>query len=208
MTKDPGLDAAYGLGGKEAIRQFYADWAQSYDSTFVADHGYILHQQVAAAFVAAGGRGPVLDIGVGTGLVGQALRGAQIGPLQGTDISREMLDQTKAKGDYAHVFEGDILAGLPAADKSYGGIVSAGTFTLGHVGPKALAEVLRLLAPGGIAVLSVNAQHWEQAGFAKALAELAPMIAKQERPQTAIYASHATHDHADDTAYLLTLTRS
>jgi hypothetical protein len=44
----------------------------------------------------------------------------------------------------------------------YGGAVSTGTFTIAHVGPEALDEVLRVVRPGGLVGISVNAQHWEQ----------------------------------------------
>ncbi|MEO0664733.1 MAG: methyltransferase domain-containing protein, partial [Pseudomonadota bacterium] len=125
MPKKPGLDAAYALGGADDVKALYADWAQTYDSGFVAERGYQLHQAVGDAYAAAGGRGPVLDVGAGTGLVGEVLAAAGIGPVEGTDISGEMLAAADAKGVYARTFVADVTTRLAIEDNHYAGVVSA-----------------------------------------------------------------------------------
>lgn len=207
MTDDPDLKAAYALQTPDDSRKLYADWAKTYDSEFVEAERYILHEAVAHAFKDAGGAGPVLDIGAGTGLCGQVLADLCILPVDGTDISPQMLDQARTKGVYARLFEGDILAGLDCKEGSYRGVVSAGTFTLGHVGPEGLEEVLRVLEPGGWALISVRDTHFEAAGFGKKLEELAADIAAEKRTVTPIYAKGAYGEHANDQAILLHLRR-
>ncbi|MEL6702347.1 MAG: methyltransferase, partial [Pseudomonadota bacterium] len=91
MPDKPDLDGAYALASQDAIRDLYADWADSYDAAFAAARGYALHSHVAAAFVARGGSGPVLDVGAGTGLVGEVLVEHGVGPVDGMDLSQEML---------------------------------------------------------------------------------------------------------------------
>ena len=61
MTEEPDLDAAYALNGPEDNKRLYARWAKTYDSGFVQSMDYTLHAHVVDAFIAAGGRGPVLD---------------------------------------------------------------------------------------------------------------------------------------------------
>ncbi|MEZ5713925.1 MAG: class I SAM-dependent methyltransferase [Paracoccaceae bacterium] len=143
------LDAVYRLKTPEDNRRHYDGWAGSYDSEFVAGMDYRLPERVAEAFAAEGPEGPVLDVGAGTGLVGRALDGLGVGPVDGTDISPGMLAEAARKGVYARLFEGDLTARLPVADAAYGSAVSAGTFANGHVGPEGLAEVIAWSAPAG-----------------------------------------------------------
>ena len=205
MNDDSRLKQAYGLKTPDDSRKLYADWADTYESEFVAANGYVLHLNVARAFVEAGGQGPVLDMGAGTGIGGVALAERGVAEIDGTDISPEMLEQAAKKGVYRRLFAGDILAGLDVPDATYPGIVSAGTFTLGHVGPEGLGEVVRLLAPGGLAVIAVRDAHFEGAGFAGAIETLAPRLERVAQEPARIYAEGATGEHADDMSILLHL---
>ena len=93
-------------------------------------------EAVAAAFAALGGRGPVLDIGAGTGPVADALAHEGIGAVDGIDISAEMLGLATAKGICCKTILAD-LTWTPSIENSvYSGLISAGTFTHGHVGPR------------------------------------------------------------------------
>lgn len=207
MSDDPDLSAAYALQTPADNVRLYARWAESYDSGFVAGNDYILHLAVAEAFAAVG-RSPVLDIGAGTGLCGAALRALGAEPVDGTDISAQMLGQAEEKGVYRRLFTGDVLAGLDVPDGDYAGVVSSGTFTHGHVGPAALDEVLRILAPGGHAALSVNAAHFEAEGFAAKLEEMRPALSNLSLKSVAIYGPNAAHDHAQDRATLVVMTKA
>jgi len=176
----------------------------------VQDMGYRLPEAVAQAYFDLQEKaaiGAVLDVGAGTGLVGEALRALGVGPLEATDICPEMLARAAEKSVYARLFEGDLLARLPARDAAYAGAVSAGTFTHGHVGPAALGEVLRVVRPGGWVVISVNARHWTAQGFEAALETFGPRIAAQRQSEVAIYA-HGHGPHAQDRSVILALQRA
>ena len=131
-----------------------------------------------------------------------------VAPLHGSDISAEMLALAETKRVYDRLFEGDLTERLPVEDGAYAGAVSAGTFTHGHVGPAALAEVLRILRSGGLAVLSVNAEHWQAQGFEAHLERLAEGIAASERRAVPIYGAGSEGAHAADLAFLLVLRRA
>ena len=204
MSKDPDLNAAYDLKGTDSIKELYASWAESYDTGFAAARGYNFHLHVAAGFVEAGGTGPVLDVGAGTGLVGEALTELGVTNIDGTDLSAEMLAVAETKGCYARCFTADITKPLHIADDTYSGVISAGTFTLGHLGPEPLPELVRITKPGGVFAITVNASHWEAAGFAPALDELGDQISDLRKTEVAIYAASADHDHARDRGYIVT----
>jgi len=203
-TEDPGLDAAYALKTPDDSRRLYAGWAETYDDGFAGTMDYRLPEETARAFAEAGGRGPVLDVGAGTGLLGRHLKAAGIGPVDGTDISPEMLREAEKKGLYRRLFEGDVTGRLDVEDGAYDGIVSSGTFTCGHVGPEAIHELLRVAAPGALFVLSINAAHWAPAGFADLFEALHGAIVELELPKVPIYGPNADPDHRDDRAFLAT----
>ncbi|WP_370232394.1 class I SAM-dependent methyltransferase [Cognatishimia sp.] len=210
MTKDqaPNLGAAYALRTPDDSRRLYADWASSYDRDFVAGSGYILHGQVARVFADQGGQGPVLDVGAGTGVLGQVLAQHGVTPIDATDISQDMLDQAQAKSVYRRLFTGDLTERLPVPDGTYCGVVSSGTFTHGHVGPDALDELLRITAAGGILCLSINAEHYEAQGFAEKLDGLASQISDLQLPQLPIYGPENTSDHRHDLAVIATFRKT
>ena len=163
------LNSAYGLGGPEDCARLYADWAASYDAAFAHRMDYRLPAHVAAAFLAHGGTGPVLDVGAGTGLLAECLVSQGfVGGIDGVDLSSEMLAKAAQKGLYRALYPADITRPVVLTDL-YRGIVSSGTFTHGHVGPDALEHLEALAAPGAVFALSINAGVFVTQGFDRAL---------------------------------------
>lgn len=208
MAKDPSLNTAYALETPQDSVQLYADWAGSYDSDFAQVSDYILPEQVARHFVNIGGFGPVLDVGAGTGLCGAALRARGIGQIDGTDISAEMLKIAAAKDIYRATRVENIFDGLALPDGPYQGAVSSGTFTNGHVGPEGLDHVIAAVRPQGWVVVSVNAKHYNAAGFSDKLTLLESVFCDHSTTEVAIYGPGATGPHASDTALLLAFRRA
>jgi SAM-dependent methyltransferase len=174
MPRRINLDDAYGLRTPEDARALYRDWAESYDNDFAEAMDYQVPRRVAELFVEQAGEidGPVLDVGAGTGLIGAWLAQLGVSEVHGLDISPEMLGVAMRRGCYARVIEADLTAPLALADDTYAGLVSAGTFTHGHVGPDAFDELVRIARAGALFVLAINAEVFESAGFAEKLAGL------------------------------------
>ncbi len=198
----PDLDAAYAVTSAAESRRLYAEWAGDYDQSFAAREDYQLHRHTARAFVGAGGQGPVLDVGAGTGLCGAVLADMGVGPIDATDISDEMLDQAMRKDIYRDAIQADLTLGIPVPRDSYAGIVSSGTFTTGHVGPEALGALLRVARTGAQFAISVNARHYKAAGFQTVFDQLAAdgTILNLRLPQVQIYGDLAAGPHRNDTA--------
>jgi predicted TPR repeat methyltransferase len=100
MNRAPTLNAVYGSSTPEDNLALYRSWAATYDQTFGIAMDYIMPHHVSMAYVQAGGVGPVLDIGAGTGLVAAALSALGVTPIDGTDFSREMLAVAASKNIY------------------------------------------------------------------------------------------------------------
>ena len=159
---DPGdLDSAYALRTPADNRRYYADWAARYDADFAQAMAYRQPSRVADAFVAGGGSGPVLDVGAGTGLLGVALAALGAVPIDGIDISPEMLAVARAKGCYRHLTVADLTLALPPLPRPCNGIVSSGTFTHGHLGPEVLDPLIAIAAPGATFAFSVHEGVWQ-----------------------------------------------
>ena len=204
---DRGLKGALGLAGPEACLAYYRDWAGNYDSGFAEGMEYLLPAHVAAAFLGGGGEGPVLDVGAGTGLLAERLRGMGFhAPIDAVDFSPEMLARAAEKRLYRSLMQADITQPI-AVPRQYRGIVSSGTFTAGHVGPQALPHLLALALPGAQVALSINRRVWVKAGFDRALAALsdAGHITDLQLIEVEVYGAAALAldaDHAADRALI------
>ena len=173
---EPNVHQAYALETPEDSKRLYASWASTYDRTFAEKTGFAMPDHVAELFRENGGRGPVLDAGAGTGLVAGAILRAASVDIDAFDISAEMLTEARDKGFYHALYEGDLMQTLPFADKTYQSIVSAGTFTHGHVGPEALDELIRVGASGALYVLTIKKDHFVEKGFEKKFQDLEPQL--------------------------------
>lgn len=203
-----GLEDAYAVKTPEDNLTLYRDWADTYDSEFAGPRGYQYPQLIADIFArnAKVNDTPVLDVGAGTGLVAEALAEhpdvhAEL-VVDGIDISPEMLQASKEKAIYHRLFEVDLTKPVGLADDYYGGVVSAGTFTHGHVGPDALYELLRMSRTGALFVIGVNGTAFDKYHFGSAFASLQAdgYITPLEFVRVQYYAN-ADDDHADDQGY-------
>lgn len=169
-----GLDDAYSVESPDDNIKLYRDWADTYESEFVATRGYVYPRKIAELYArhALPTDSPVLDVGAGTGLVAEALVRQTSEPIDGIDISEEMLNVSRSKGIYRNVIKADLTAALDLDDDIYGAVVSAGTFTHGHVGPEALGELLRITKEGALFMLGINAQAFDRYGFGSTIAAL------------------------------------
>ncbi len=171
-NKPIGLKEAYSVESPDDNRALYAKWADTYESEFTVPRRYV-YDRNAAELLCKGfsGSGPVLDVGCGTGLVGEQLRRRGIAVVDGLDLSSQMLakarSKTAADGSpvYRHLIEADLTGPIDIASDTYAGIVSAGTFTHGHVGPDGIAELLRAGRPGARCAIGVNFSIFETNGF-------------------------------------------
>ena len=176
ISSNPAIDAALQLDGDpEQVRQYYAEWAQSYDRD-VGEAEYSGPEIAVRLFQQACKETSVriLDAGCGTGQVGVALDRAGFRHIDGFDLSAEMVDIAAASGVYQTLL-GDIDMMRAAEDYAvtgYDAVLSIGVFTLGHVPPEALACLLPLLNPGGLLLVSTRSHYYEQTPFQQQVDQL------------------------------------
>lgn len=150
------LDSAYGQTSPEGLRDFYDDWAASYDSE-VGENGYVTPRRVATAMAAHIATDiPVLDYGCGTGLSGLALRAAGFDILDGLDPSEEMIAGAREKQIYRSLKVTDVADPKPIPDDTYDAIACIGVISTGAAPPETLHMVMKALRANGYLSLSFN----------------------------------------------------
>ncbi len=158
------LQRARSISGSEEARSVYAEWAVSYDrdvfSTLkvtgtdtIAD---LLHKYTPNTENAR-----VLDAGCGTGAVAVRLKARGFACIDGVDLSPDMLKIARAKGLYRHLTEADLNQPFDLPDSPYTAIVSAGTFTTGHVGVKGFHNLFAQLTNDGLMACVIANPVWQ-----------------------------------------------
>jgi predicted TPR repeat methyltransferase len=144
------------------VAERYDTWATGYDDDLAA-WSYQAPAVVADIVVS---RHPdaatVLDVGCGTGLVGQALRARGFtGQVRGLDISPASLAVARRTGVYEAVAQADLQQRLPYDDASVDAVVCVGVMTYLPEVEAVWAELARVTRPGGIVVVTQREDLWE-----------------------------------------------
>jgi len=208
------VDDAYALKTPADSIRLYAEWADTYESGFVENEGYVVYLRTAEQLLLqrASISGAVLDVGCGTGIVGAVLCEGGIGIVDGIDLSQPMLEEAGKKKTgsgspvYRSLINADLTKKLDIPDKQYAGLISAGTFTHGHLGPEPLDELWRVAESGAHIAISVSSTHFESMHFGeKLLADVAKgTITKPEFVEIDMYTANTRNlEHAKDKALIV-----
>lgn len=175
-----GYDDAYSLKTPEDSIKLYKKWAETYDQDFAFNSNYLSPNKICSYFKQheRSSDAPILDVGAGTGLVGECLNKTGNKKIIGIDISSEMLKKAKLKRCYYSLIKEDITKKISLENNSIGAVVSAGTFTHGHLGPHVFDELLRITKPGGLFVLSINTKFFVKNGFKEKFIQIKNNISK------------------------------
>ena len=208
VTKTPGqalLENAYDLTTPADSVRYYRDMAAAYDTDFVAELGYDYPLAVAQAYLrqASTEDVPIADIGCGTGAVAACLS-KPITQIDGMDISPDMLAMARSKSLYRALYEVDLTGPLDRFASSYGAVLSAGTFTHGHLGPGPLRSLLDIARSGALFVIGVNQTHFDAQNFTPTLDAMqsSGQITPYHFDTIKIY-SKPGHTHSNDRALIL-----
>ena len=112
-----------------------------------------------------------------------------------------MLCVAKGKGVYRNLIAADVTE--PLGLTGYCRIVSAGTFTLGHVGPEGILPLLEIAEKGCLFVISVNAQHYQSVEFEVLFAKIDPQIVDLTFEDVRTHSDKADLSHRHDIARLV-----
>jgi predicted TPR repeat methyltransferase len=139
----------------QQISKLYTSRAGGWDNGAAGAMGYQAHRLVAAALrqLHPHHLDTIVDVGCGTGLVGELLRPAAR-HLIGIDMSEPMLSQARLKNAYDQLHHGDLIGYLNGNPQSSDAVVSAATLI--HFGEldSVFEAVVRCLRRGGLFVFT------------------------------------------------------
>ena len=177
MARGDGLKNYENLDLKDArndnrLTEVYRDWAKKYD--YDNDHVLGTVSQPKSVNLLStrlkDKTAKIIDVGCGTGLVGEKLKAKDFIYFDGLDISKDMLSIAKSRG-YSNLFLGSLNKQLPVLDDAYDAAMCIGVFTHGHVSSDRFNELCRIVKPGGYVCFTINEGVFEEYGFKEMIAE-------------------------------------
>tara|TARA_B100001939_G_C16926799_1_gene612052 strand:+ start:917 stop:1549 length:633 start_codon:yes stop_codon:yes gene_type:complete len=177
MARGDGLKNYENLDLKDAkndnrLMEVYRDWAKKYD--YDNDHVLGTVSQPKSVNLLStrlkDKTAKIIDVGCGTGLVGEKLKAKDFIYFDGLDISKDMLSIAKSRG-YRNLFLGSLNKQLPVLDDAYDAAMCIGVFTHGHVSSDGFNELCRIVKPGGYVCFTINEGVFEEYGFKEMIAE-------------------------------------
>jgi predicted TPR repeat methyltransferase len=149
----------------------YREWADTYDQDLIDTMGYVAPVLASKLFerYLEDKRKPILDVGCGTGIVGEILSRHGYRLIDGVDYSEDMLRKASEKGVYRELRQADLTKAIDIPTDRYNAIISVGTFTIGHLGPDAFRELIRITSPHGYICATVRMEAWISENFRDAM---------------------------------------
>ena len=164
-------------GDVDALSDLYKDWADTYNQDvssedyqaprYIVKYMETILDHDAVTLPTEPNALKINDAGCGTGLVGVELKKRGYERVDGFDLSDAMVDVAKDTDAYSRLVGGcDMTRRIKAFDDdAYDIVLCAGVFTLGHVFPSALIELIYLTKPGGILITSTRKRYADEARF-------------------------------------------
>ena len=164
----------YKLKTTEEIMKYYDEWGadNKYDKDMI-EWDYTGPKETVDTFkkYANNKEIKIYDAGCGTGLVGVELKKYGYTNFDGVDLSQKLLDLVP-NGLYKNLSKADLNKPLNISDNEYDAILCVGTFTFGHVKPRAFDEFIRITKNKGLLCFTINEGVYEDYGFNKKIKEL------------------------------------
>ena len=164
----------YKIKTSEELLKYYQNWTNNnkYNKDMI-DWNYSAPQETVSILkkYALNKNSKILDAGCGTGLVGIELKKYGYSNIDGVDFSQNMLDLVP-QGIYKKIEKVDLNKLLKFKNNTYDVVMCVGTFTYGHVMPKALDELIRITKNKGLICFTINEGIYEEYGFDNKIKEL------------------------------------
>ena len=152
------------------VEALFDQYAPKFENSLVGRLGYrvpemlddLVAEEMARLGIDSFARG--LDLGCGTGLMGERLRG-KVGYLEGIDISAAMIAETARKGIYDRLDKAELVSALSERRADADLVTAADVFIYCGALQPVLAALVPALMPGGLAAFSLEAHEGEEAVF-------------------------------------------
>lgn len=152
------------------VEALFDQYAARFEDALVGKLGYrvpdllddLVNQEMARLGIGTFER--ALDLGCGTGLMGEKLR-AKVGHLEGVDISAAMIAETARKGIYDSLSKAELVATLNARRAEADLVTAADVLIYCGALQPILAALMPALRPGGLVAFSLEAHDGDEEMF-------------------------------------------
>ena len=148
------------------LAERYDLMAEKYDESLGGEYGWTSPEYTAEVLSRyAGPNARVLDVGAGTGLVGECLFRRGYRDLFGLDMAHEMMRQALPKRVYKGLYRVELGKALPFRSNQFDAVISVGTMAMGHAPANCLEEIVRVTRPGGHIAYTLRPVVYSHMGF-------------------------------------------
>jgi predicted TPR repeat methyltransferase len=168
--------AAHGAGSAadgtavSYVEALFDQYAPRFEAALVQRLGYRVPERLDALLIEEMVRlgiasfGQALDLGCGTGLMGERLR-HKVSLLEGIDLSAAMIAETARKGIYDRLEKAELVEFLRQRVAANDLVTAADVFIYCGALPPLLAAVVPAMQPGGLLAFSLEAHDGDEAVF-------------------------------------------
>lgn len=152
------------------VEALFDQYAPRFESALVQKLAYRVPERLDALIGGAmAGKGitafaEAIDLGCGTGLMGERLRG-KVSFLEGIDLSAAMVAETGRKGIYDRLTKAELVAFLTAYPSQADLVTAADVFIYCGALPPVLAAAARVMRPGALLAFSLEAHDGPEPQF-------------------------------------------
>ena len=153
-----GIKEAYAATSNDALAVVYDAWADRCDHDLLR-YGYSTPTLAVGLCVRYIDReSSILDVCVGTGVIGHALSMLGYEDLIGSEMSAKMIDIARRKKAYRNIYRAEAEKSLEFSDGAFDATIAVGWLTIGHVlaAPGLLNELVRVTRPRGHIIFSLR----------------------------------------------------
>lgn len=163
----------YNASNFDELAERYDIWAEEYDEDIQNIFGNVSPKKivdVVSKYISFDAK--LLDVGAGTGLVGQILSQRGYSNLDALDISQKMLEEAGKKGVYHNLYQKVLGNDLGLPTDSYDAIIAKGVFAPNHAPSNAFDELIRITKSGGYVIFTIRVDFYENSDFKDKLSSL------------------------------------
>ena len=166
MNLEERVQWVYGSKSNAELVARYREWASTYEQDMFQGFDYQSPKLLAEAFKKfVDTDATILDVGSGTGLMGQMLSSLGYHNLVALDMSEEMLAVAHEKGVYTSLRIGTLGQPLDFPSNTFDAVAGIGIFTLGHAPASSFDELVRVTKPGGQILFTLYSDLYDVGEF-------------------------------------------
>ncbi|NEP49277.1 MAG: class I SAM-dependent methyltransferase [Moorea sp. SIO3C2] len=163
----------YSSKNNHELSERYNQWAKDYEQDLNENFGRLNREPIVDLTIKYVPRNAqILDVGAGTGVVGQWLQEEGFHNLVGIDMSEGMLTEAQRKNIYTELRLMVLGEPLDFPSATFDAVTACGVFTYGHAPSRSFDELIRVTKPGGYIMFTLRPDFYESSDFKDKMANL------------------------------------